>query len=100
MEEFLKNPKGFLITDITSFNGAQARNIIVYTDEIAGKFLRNMVLRSLSFLILICEETKVRSSYGLKEDRDLYKFISKDSEENCLSITQYQLELSDASNYP
>ncbi len=76
VEEYLKDPEGFLITDITSFNGAQARNIIVYTNELASKFIRNMVLRTLSFLILICNEgTQVRPAYGLQKDSDLLESI-------------------------
>ena len=79
VEEYLKNPNGFLITDIDSFSGAQARNIIVCTNKMANRDVRNMILRTMSFLILICEEkTEVRNlscSYGLQKDPDLHNFI-------------------------
>ena len=74
VEQYLKKPEGFLITNINSFNGAQARNVIIYTKEISTKHTRNLVLRTMSFLIIICE-TDVKSGYGLKQDLDLHTFI-------------------------
>ncbi len=42
VKEYLKNPKGFLITDIDSFSGAQGRNIIVCTNQMANRYVRNI----------------------------------------------------------
>jgi hypothetical protein len=55
LKEFLKNPKGLLITDAEAFGGMQARNIIVIGDS--SKAVRNYIMRAISFIVFIQEKS-------------------------------------------
>ena len=51
LREYLRNPRGILVTDAEAFNGMQARNVIVISD---GKKLdRNFIMRANSFVVFI-----------------------------------------------
>jgi len=57
--EYLKNPEGILFTDMNKFHGAQARNIIIlgcignHTKRNNDIILRDMIMRAMSFVIII-----------------------------------------------
>ena len=51
LKEYLKDPKGTLLTEAEAFNGMQARNIIVVGKK--GKAVRNYILRAISFIVFI-----------------------------------------------
>ena len=80
MKEFLLRPEGILVTDIESFNGAQAKNIIMILDgnnAYSGKVIINMIMRTTSFVIIIHNNNIFNQSVpGLVRDNDLHEFIS------------------------
>ena len=62
-----KKPKGILVTDYQSFNGAQSKNIILFLNNVYRR--RNFILRSVSFIIMIGQITAKHSdNYQLDED--------------------------------
>ena len=78
VKEYLEKPEGILITDAQSFNGAQARNMILLTNDRTVEFdfyLRNLILRAMSFAIIINEEDLEQSFPGVVSDDNLHEFI-------------------------
>ena len=51
LKEYLKDPKGTLLTEAEAFNGMQARNLIVVGRK--SKAVRNYILRAISFVVFI-----------------------------------------------
>ena len=51
LKEYLKDPKGVLLTEAEAFNGMQSRNIIVVGKN--SKAVRNYILRGISFVVFI-----------------------------------------------
>ena len=76
VKEYLENQEGILITDRMSFHGAQARNIILIADHRLNRDfnLRNMILRTMSFAIIIHKDEK-QSVPGLVRDDNLHEYI-------------------------
>ena len=76
VKEYLEEPEGILVTDIYSFNGAQARNIIiiVYNHE-HYENIRNMIMRTMSFAIIIHNVDIKQSVPGLIRDDNLHEDI-------------------------
>ena len=78
VKEYLKKPEGILVTNITTFGGAQARNIIIIADDtrkVRSEYLRNMIMRTMSFVIIIYAEDIEESVPGLVRDIDLHEYI-------------------------
>jgi hypothetical protein len=74
VKEYLEKPEGILVTDIDSFHGAQARNIIIigYDDF----YIRNMIMRTMSFAIIIHKKDVFKESVpGLVRDDNLHEYI-------------------------
>ena len=81
VKEFLKNPEGIFVTDLDSFGGAQARNTIIFLDNDSMFhifFSRNLILRTMSFAILINSKTIVKKIKhpGIVEDKDLHDYVN------------------------
>ena len=66
LKDFLRSPKGILITDADTFGGMQARNIIVLAHD--SIVVRNFILRCTSFLIFV------------QNDKELIKEIVRNSD--------------------
>ncbi len=80
IKNFIIKPKGILITLVHAFNGAEARNVIIFQESHTNEVLRNLVLRAVSFVITICNdkiEDAVISVPGFTEDTNLHKYIPK-----------------------
>ena len=80
IEEFLTNPKGPFFSSIEEFQGAQARNTIIFLDEHfqTDLVIRNMILRTMSFAIIISNfsrESRIPSIPGLVIDPDLHEYV-------------------------
>ncbi len=82
VKEFLDNPEGILVTDLDSFGGAQARNTIIFLDSDSGFhnfFVRNLILRTMSFTILINSKGYMKDmnqqQQGIVEDKDLHDYV-------------------------
>ena len=76
VKEYLEKPEGILVTDNMSFQGAQARNTIIIADNITDNpHLRNMILRTMSFAIIIHEEDIKQSVPGLERIDNLHEQI-------------------------
>ena len=76
MKEYLENPQGALVTHIKSFGGAQARNIVVLVGPNPNfEQIRNMILRTISFAIVIHQEDIKESFPGVVRDDNLHEFI-------------------------
>ena len=69
---YLGKPEGILVTDIVSFDGAQARNIIIIAES--DSQLRNMIMRAMSYAIIIIDEDK-ESVSGIVRDDNLHEYI-------------------------
>jgi hypothetical protein len=75
-KEYLENPEGVLVTNIKSFGGAQARNIILLVGLNPNfEQIRNMILRTISFAIVIQQEDVKESFPGVVRDDNLHEFI-------------------------
>ena len=74
VKDFLKNPHGILVTTYSSFQGVQARNVILFIEKETDKQIaRSMVLRSMALAIIIHNlENKNFDIPGIVEDKDLY----------------------------
>ena len=74
-KEYMVKPEGILVTSIDKFQGAQARNIIICDPNETDR-LRNIVLRTMSFAIIILGKDidKLNSSVAI-EDKNLHEFI-------------------------
>ena len=59
---YLEKPDGILVTDIDTFHGAQALNIILIIED--DIYVRNMIMRTLSFAI-------IRKTYSINQFQDL-----------------------------
>ena len=84
VKEYLENPEGILITDTRSFQGAQARNIIIIADHHRFNIdfhLRNMILRTMSFVIIIYGDEIEESVPGLVRDENLHEYINSGNTE-------------------
>ena len=110
MKEYLEKPEGILVTDIFSFNGAQARNIILIPESRPSKLLlRNMIMRTMSFAIIIHDEDIFNQSVqGLVRDDNLHEYIhpgnteqlfckNKDNEHR--SICDWPIKIEDLPSY-
>ena len=76
VKEYIEKPDGILVTDIESFHGAQARNIIIISDYNSRPTMRNMIMRTLSFAIIIHNKDIFKESVpGLVTDVDLHEYI-------------------------
>ena len=76
VKEYIKKPDGILVTDIESFHGAQARNIIIISDYNSRPTMRNMIMRTLSFAIIIHNKDIFKESVpGLVRDDNLHEYI-------------------------
>ena len=79
VEEYLEKPEGIIVTDITEFNGAQARNIIIVTNDRLIKFLtnnvRNMIMRTMSVAIIIHTRIIEKSLPGIVSDKSLHEYV-------------------------
>ena len=75
--EYIKNPEGILVTSIEEFQGAQARNIIIF--DVGTDFYlnaRNAILRTMSFAIVILNKKQVHLSSSVAlEDKNLHEYI-------------------------
>ena len=77
VKDYLENPEGILVTDIYSFNGAQARNIIMIVDfEEYKRNIRNMIMRTMSIAIIIHDKDIKHSVPGLVRDDNLHEYIN------------------------
>ena len=76
VKEYLENPEGILVTDIVDFNGAQANNIIIVINdyESSDYNIRNLIMRTMSFVIIIHYRDLKNSVPGLVRDDDLHEF--------------------------
>ncbi len=74
---FLQDPKGILVTDIETFGGAQARNTIIFLSWKGhyNAYLRNIILRTMSFCVVITSDTEVRPMYGMIQDHNLHDHV-------------------------
>ena len=80
LHSFITKPEGILITNIQTFNGMEARNIIIFNQSKTNDVLRNLILRAVSVVIFICNNNihnAIRSVPGLTEDTNLDKHIPK-----------------------
>ena len=78
MEEINQDIGTILLTDIISFNGAQARNTIIFQNEEMydeQSLLRNLILRTQCFTIVIHKTDAIRKIPGLITDLDLESYI-------------------------
>ena len=93
VKECLEDPEGILITDTRSFQGAQARNIISIADNnwLDNDFhLRNMILRTMSFAIIIHDEDNGEQSVpGLVRDDNLHEHADPGSTEQIFCHSEY-----------
>ena len=79
IEEINQDIGTILLTDIVSFNGAQARNTIIFQND-EEKYdeqplLRNLILRTQCFTIVIHKTDAIRKIPGLIADLDLESYI-------------------------
>ena len=81
VQEYWQRPKGIFVTDIASFNGAQARNVIIFPGGKASIFnIRNIILRTMAYSIVITNDsTSVEKVPGLDEDKNLHEYIYVES---------------------
>ena len=94
MKEYLEEPKGILVTNIYLFHGAQARNKIILADvrdKVQYENLRNTIMRTMSFAIIIHIRDIKHSVPGLARDHDLHQFLPPEDTEQlfCNSKTYY-----------
>ena len=76
MKGYLDNPEGILATNINSFGGAQARNIILLVGPNPNyEQIRNMILRTISFAIVIHQEDVKEQFPGVVRDDNLYEYF-------------------------
>ena len=77
VKQYLDRPEGVLETDLVSFQGAQARNmVLVIGDNVMEQyFIRNMILRTMSFALIVHREKIIQSPPGLVTDVDLHDYI-------------------------
>ena len=81
VKEYLKHPEGIFITDSHSFNGAQARNIIIIANNNRKTYnmpytsIRNMIMRTMSFAVIIHYEDMEILVPGLVRDENLHEYI-------------------------
>ena len=77
VKEYLEKPEGILVTDIESFNGAQAKNIIIIVgDKFFAQNMRNLILRAMSSAIIIHNKVLFNQSVpGLVRDDNLHEYI-------------------------
>ena len=86
VKEYLEKPEGILVTDIESFNGAQAQNIIIIAaDKFFAQNMRNLISRAMSSAIIIHNYTDTKkvdfnpvffqSVPGLVRDDNLHEYI-------------------------
>ena len=78
IEEINQDIGTILLTDIVSFNGAQARNTIIFQNEEKydeQPLLRNLILRTQCFTIVIHKTDAIRKIPGLIADLDLEMYI-------------------------
>ncbi|XP_023348270.1 uncharacterized protein LOC111716987 [Eurytemora carolleeae] len=68
LKKYLQQPKGVLVTDIDTFAGMQARNIIVFDTDTFIYPRRNMLLRATTSLVLIRKRPESDSSEDKSED--------------------------------
>ena len=77
---YLQKPEGIFVTSILNFQGAQARNIILLIDETYTRIIRNCILRTMAFVIVIVRDTvKTNSVVTAIEDKNLHEFISTET---------------------
>ena len=81
-KNFFINPKGIFLTDMDSFHGAQARNVILFLDDSAesdsNQSNRNMILRCMVFgIVIITSRMETRTVLGLTEDDNLHTHIQE-----------------------
>jgi hypothetical protein len=84
MKEYLEEPKGILVTNICLFHGAQARNTIILADvrdKVQYENLRNTIMRTMSFAIIIHIRDIRNSIPGLVRDHDLHQFLPPEDTE-------------------
>ena len=73
VKRYLNNPEGILIANIENFHGAQARNIILLGED--SKLLRDMIMRTMSFAIIIHKKELEKTVPGLVKDTNLHEYI-------------------------
>ena len=78
LRAYIENQEGILITDIECFHGAQARNVIIMTENVNSVRLRNIILRTMSFAIIIHNRELQKEVQGLVRDYDLHENIQHD----------------------
>ena len=82
---YLEKPEGVLVTDIQSFHGAQARNIIIILNENCSSMnLKNMVLRTMAFAIIIHNDNINQALPGLVRDFSLHEHIQPGNTEQLI----------------
>ena len=77
VHKYWERPEGIFVTDIASFNGAQARNVIVFPGGKTSIFnIRNIILRTMAYCIVITNDNiTVHKVPGLDEDKNLHEYI-------------------------
>ena len=89
VKEYLKNPEGILVTGINNFHGAQARNLIIldpsttleeYRNE--DIVIRDMIMRTMSFAIIIHIKELEKTVPGLVTDINLDEYIHQSNTES------------------
>ena len=86
LREYLRNPRGVLVTDAEAFNGMQARNVVVISD---GKKLdRNFIMRANTFVVFIQKREFIYPFINVDKSIDLDKtFLPENVKRNDWSIT-------------
>ena len=86
LREYLRNPRGVLVTDAEAFNGMQARNVVVISD---GKKLdRNYIMRANSFVVFIQKRELLYPFINVDKSISLDKtFLQENTKRNNWSIT-------------
>ena len=76
VKEYLEKPEGILVTEIDTFNGAQARNVIIIGNYDNRSDMRNMIMRTMSLAIIIhIKDIFKQSVTGLVRDDNLHEYI-------------------------
>ena len=92
LKEYLRNPRGVLVTDAEAFNGMQARNVVVISD---GKKLdRNYIMRANSFVVFIQKREFLYPFINV--DKSIYldkTFLQENIKRNEWSITPQNNQL-------
>ena len=75
IEAYIEQKEGILVTNIDTFQGAQARNTVILAGENSNTVIRNMILRTMAFAVVIHDKELDLTVPGVVKVDDLHDYI-------------------------